>query len=84
MQAPEKKWTYPWLYLSLIHISSVSGICLYAGYLACIGRLGSVMPFIPIIGEAAPVARLCIGLVVLGVLMGVLAGGVFIRKHLEI
>jgi cell division transport system permease protein len=64
--------------------SSVSGICLYAGYLACIGRLGSVMPFIPIIGEAAPVARLCIGLVVLGVLMGVLAGGVFIRKHLEI
>jgi cell division transport system permease protein len=64
--------------------SSVSGICLYAGYQACIGRLGLVAPFIPIIAEAAPVARLCIGLVVLGVLMGVIAGGVFIRKHLEI
>ncbi len=64
--------------------SSVSGICLYAGYQACIGRLGMVAPFIPIIAEAAPVARLCIGLVVLGVLMGVIAGGVFIRKHLEI
>ncbi len=64
--------------------SSVSGICLYAGYQACIGRLGLVTPFIPIIAEAAPVARLCIGLVVLGVLMGVIAGGVFIRKHLEI
>jgi cell division transport system permease protein len=64
--------------------SSVSGICLYAGYLACIGRLELVLPFIPIIAEAAPVARLCIGLVVLGVLMGVLAGGVSIRRHLEI
>jgi cell division transport system permease protein len=64
--------------------SSVSGICLYAGYQACISRLGLLAPFIPIIAEAAPVARLCVGLVVLGILMGVLAGGVFIRKHLEI
>lgn len=64
--------------------SSVSGISLYAGYLACINRVAPVVPFIPIIVEPAPVARLCTGLVVLGVLMGVLAGGVFVRKHLEI
>ncbi|NLB72948.1 MAG: ABC transporter permease [Firmicutes bacterium] len=64
--------------------SSVSGICLYAGYQACIGRLGLLAPFIPVVAEGAPVARFCIGLVVLGVIMGVLAGGVFIRKHLEI
>jgi cell division transport system permease protein len=63
--------------------SSVSGICLYAGYQACIGRLGLVAPFIPMIAEAAPVARLCVSLVGLGVLMGVFAGGVFIKKHLE-
>jgi len=64
--------------------SSVSGICLYAGYQACIGRLGLIAPFIPIIAEPAPVARLCVGLITLGVVMGVLAGGVFIRKHLEV
>ncbi len=64
--------------------SSLSGICLYVVYRACISRLGLVAPFIPIITETAPVARLCAGLVGLGVLMGVFAGGVFIKKHLEI
>lgn len=63
--------------------SSVSGLCLYASYRACIGRLGSVAPFIPLIVETGPVVRLCVSLILLGVLMGVLAGGVFIRKYLE-
>jgi cell division transport system permease protein len=64
--------------------SSISGVLLYAGYRVCIGRLGPVAPFLPVIAEAAPVARLCVSLVILGVLMGVLAGGVFTKKHLEI
>ena len=64
--------------------SFVSGVCLYIGYRICIGRLGPVVPFIPIISEAGPVIKLCTGLVILGVLMGVFAGGLCTKKYLEI
>ena len=50
--------------------SSISSVCLYASYQACIGRLGSVLPFIPIIAETGPVIRLCVSLVLLGILLG--------------
>ena len=64
--------------------SSISGICLYASYQACIGKIGLLMPFIPIVSKNILIFKFCLGLVLLGVLMGVIASGVFIRKHLEI
>lgn len=64
--------------------SSVSGICLYASYRLCVGKLGLVAPFIPIIVEAGPIARFCVCLIALGILMGVLAGGASLKKYLQV
>ncbi len=64
--------------------ASVSGLALFVGYNLCVRRVAVVAPFVPLITSPEPVGKLCLGLLAMGVLMGVVAGGVFVKRHLRV
>lgn len=64
--------------------AAISGFFLFISYSMCVRQLARLAPFVPVITAPEPVAALCIALLVTGVLMGVVAGGVFVKKHLRV
>ncbi|MEW6228430.1 MAG: permease-like cell division protein FtsX [Bacillota bacterium] len=64
--------------------AAISGFFLFISYSMCVRQLTRLAPFIPVITTPEPVAALCVALLVMGVLMGVVAGGVFVKKHLRV
>ncbi len=64
--------------------AAISGVLLLISYGACAREVNRLAPFIPILMDPEPVAALCIALLIVGVLMGVVAGGVFVKRHLRV
>ncbi len=64
--------------------AAMSGLCLFVGYNVAVRYIAELTPFIPIITAPEPVAVLCLALLGIGVLMGVVAGGVFIKRYLRV
>lgn len=64
--------------------ASVSGLLLFVGYKFAVRYLAGLAPFIPVVTAPEPVAALCVALLVMGVIMGAVAGGVFVKRYLRV
>ncbi|MGE5587895.1 MAG: permease-like cell division protein FtsX [Clostridia bacterium] len=64
--------------------AAVSGLLLFACYSAAVRYVAGLAPFIPVITSSEPVGALCVGLLFAGVLMGAVAGGVFVKRYLRV
>ncbi|MGE5594055.1 MAG: permease-like cell division protein FtsX [Betaproteobacteria bacterium] len=64
--------------------ASVSGLLLFVGYKFTVRYLAGLAPFIPVVTAPEPVAALCVALLVMGILMGAVAGGVFVKRYLRV
>ncbi|NLG80625.1 MAG: ABC transporter permease [Firmicutes bacterium] len=64
--------------------AAISGLLLFAGYNLAVRYITGLAPFIPVITAPEPVAALCVALLLMGVLMGAVAGGVFVKRYLRV
>ncbi|MGE5585839.1 MAG: permease-like cell division protein FtsX [Bacillota bacterium] len=64
--------------------AAISGLLLFAGYNLAVRYVAALAPFIPVITAPEPVAALCVALLLMGVLMGIVAGGVFVKRYLRV
>lgn len=64
--------------------ASVSGLLLFVSYKFAVRYLAGLAPFIPVVTAPEPVAALCVALLVMGVIMGAVAGGVFVKRYLRV
>ncbi|MDI7247647.1 MAG: permease-like cell division protein FtsX [Bacillota bacterium] len=64
--------------------AAISGLLLFACYKVGVRYVAALAPFIPVITAPEPVAALCVALLLMGVLMGIVAGGVFVKRYLRV